>query len=109
MPESILRTDLPFPVRRGKVRDVYDLGEALLIGATDRISAFDVVMPNGIPGKGEILTALSRFWFKRFERQVQHHLLDTEAERFLPPTLDLADHLRRRSMLVKKTTVVPIE
>ena len=56
----------PFPVRRGKVRDVYDLGDKLLIVATDRISAFDCVMPNGIPDKGKILTALSLFWFEQF-------------------------------------------
>ena len=58
MPTELLQSDLPLPVRRGKVRDVYDLGDALLIVATDRISAFDCVMPNGIPGKGKILTAL---------------------------------------------------
>ena len=64
MPDALLQSDLPFPVRRGKVRDVYDLGDALLIVATDRISAFDCVMPNGIPDKGKILTALSLFWFE---------------------------------------------
>src|SRR5436309_13763623 len=65
---ALMQSDLPFPVRRGKVRDVYDLGNALLIVATDRISAFDVVMPNGIPDKGRILTALSLFWFGKFQQ-----------------------------------------
>ena len=109
MSEAILQTDLPFPVRRGKVRDVYDLGDALLIVATDRISAFDVVMPNGIPGKGKILTAVSNFWFKRFERQVENHLISTDAENFPPPLRGFADQLAGRSMYVKKTRVVPIE
>ena len=66
MQEAMLQSDLPFSVRRGKVRDVYDLGETLLIVATDRISAFDCIMPNGIPDKGKILTALSLFWFEKF-------------------------------------------
>jgi phosphoribosylaminoimidazole-succinocarboxamide synthase len=109
MPETILQTDLPFPVRRGKVRDVYDLGDALLIVATDRISAFDVVMPNGIPGKGKILTAISVFWFKRFERQVENHLIATDVANFPAPLRGFADQLSGRSMLVKKTRVVPIE
>ena len=63
MGSALLQSQLPFPVRRGKVRDVYDLGEMLLIVATDRISAFDCIMPNGIPGKGKVLTAISQFWF----------------------------------------------
>ena len=65
MKEALLQSTLPLPVRRGKVRDVYDLGDSLLIVATDRISAYDVVMPNGIPDKGRILTALSLFWFEK--------------------------------------------
>ena len=63
---ALMQSELPFPVRRGKVRDVYDLGDCLLIVATDRISAFDVIMPNGIPDKGRILTTLSLFWFQKF-------------------------------------------
>ena len=109
MPQAILQTDLPFPVRRGKVRDVYDLGDALLIVATDRISAFDVVMPNGIPGKGAILTAISNFWFTRFERQVENHLIATDVEAFPPSLRGFADQLAGRSMYVKNTRVVPIE
>ena len=68
MSDALLRTRPPLPVRRGKVRDVYDLGDALLIVATDRISAFDCIMPNGIPDKGKILTALSLFWFEKLRR-----------------------------------------
>jgi phosphoribosylaminoimidazole-succinocarboxamide synthase len=109
MTDAILQTDLPFPVRRGKVRDVYDLGEALLIVATDRISAFDVVMPDGIPQKGKILTAISNFWFRRFERQVENHLIETDVEKFPPKLFEAAEQLRGRSMYVKKTRVVPIE
>jgi phosphoribosylaminoimidazole-succinocarboxamide synthase len=80
--EALLQSTLPYPVRHGKVRDVYDLGEHLLIVATDRISAFDVVLPNGIPGKGKILTALSTFWFKHFERQVENHLIATDLKSY---------------------------
>jgi len=71
MPDVLFESNLPFPVRRGKVRDVYDLGDALLIVATDRISAFDCIMPNGIPGKGKILTALSLFWFEKFAGKLE--------------------------------------
>src|SRR5689334_18354795 len=77
MPDALLESRLPFPVRRGKVRDVYDLGDALLIVASDRISAFDVIMPDGIPDKGKILTALSLFWFKRFAGEFENHLIAT--------------------------------
>jgi len=107
--DALLQTDLPFPKRQGKVRDVYDLGPALLIVATDRISAFDCVMPNGIPGKGKILTALSLFWFRRFEREIEHHLIATEVKDYPPELRALADQLEGRSMLVKKTRVIPIE
>ena len=108
MPDALLQSDLPFPVRRGKVRDVYDLGGALLIVATDRISAFDCVMPNGIPDKGRILTALSLFWFEMF-RDVENHLIATEVADYPAAVRPFADQLRGRSMLVKKATVVPIE
>ena len=99
---------LPSP-RRGKVRDVYDLGDRLLVVATDRISAFDVVLAPGIPGKGAILTQLSTFWFRRFEGLVPNHLLETDAAAFPP---DLAAHaglLAGRSVLVRKCRVVPFE
>ncbi|MDA7980612.1 MAG: phosphoribosylaminoimidazolesuccinocarboxamide synthase [Pirellulales bacterium] len=105
---AVLTTSLSdFPVRRGKVRDIYDLGEALLLVSTDRISAFDWVLPNGIPDKGRVLTALSEFWFERLD--VPNHLLQSDVEKMeLPADTDL-DQLRGRTMLVRKTEVVPIE
>src|SRR5829696_7637721 len=109
MSETILQTDLPFPVRRGKVRDVYDLGDALLIVATDRISAFDVIMPNGIPDKGRILTALSLFWFERFSGEFENHLIATEVNDYPEAVRGYRGQLEGRSMLVKKASVVPIE
>jgi len=109
MSTAMLQSDLPFPVRRGKVRDVYDLGDTLLIVATDRISAFDCIMPNGIPGKGKILTKLSTFWFEQFENNFTHHLIETNVSRYPVALTPYASQLRGRSMLVKKATVVPIE
>src|SRR5438067_4878531 len=109
MPPAFLQSDLPFPVRRGKVRDVYDVGDELLIVATDRISAFDVIMPNGIPDKGRILTALSLFWFDKFAGQFENHLLAADVARFPAALKPFDDQLRGRSMLVKKAEVVPIE
>jgi len=109
MLDALLRSHLPFPVRRGKVRDVYDLGDKLLIVATDRISAYDVVMPNGIPDKGKILTALSLFWFEKYGRQFENHLLAARMKDFPPELRKFSDQLQGRSMLVKKATVVPIE
>lgn len=107
--DALLQTSLPFPKRQGKVRDVYDLGDQLLIIATDRISAFDCVMPNGIPGKGKILTALSLFWSKKFEREIENHLLATDVKDYPANVRPFADQLIGRSMLVKKTRVIPIE
>jgi len=109
MPPALLQSTLPFPVRRGKVRDVYDLGAVLCIVATDRISAYDCVMPNGIPDKGKILTALSLFWFHRFAREFEHHLLATEVADYPEELQPFGDQLEGRSMLVKKTEVIPIE
>lgn len=109
MIDAYLQSDLPFPVRRGKVRDVYDLDDRLLIVATDRISAYDVIMPNGIPDKGRILTALSLFWFEKFGRQFENHLI-TARFKELPKELSrFHDALYGRSMLVKKAQVIPIE
>ncbi|HVT90447.1 MAG TPA: phosphoribosylaminoimidazolesuccinocarboxamide synthase [Tepidisphaeraceae bacterium] len=107
--EAILQTHLPKPVRRGKVRDVYDLGDALLIVATDRISAFDVILPDGIPGKGKILTALSVFWFRHFAEQVENHLISTDTRAYPTSIQAYKDEIKSRSMLVKKAEVVPIE
>ncbi len=95
------------PCRRGKVRDVYDLGDRLVLVATDRISAFDWVLPTGIPDKGRILTALTLFWLDFL--QVPHHLLSTDVRDFGPAFADHLHELQGRSCLVKKTQVVPIE
>jgi phosphoribosylaminoimidazole-succinocarboxamide synthase len=104
---ALLQTSLPFPCRRGKVRDVYDLGDRLLMISTDRISAFDWVMPNGIPDKGRLLTQISAFWFERLG--VPNHVLSLDLDAAgLPSAIDLAP-LRGRSMIVKKAEVVPIE
>jgi phosphoribosylaminoimidazole-succinocarboxamide synthase len=105
MTESTLAN---LPVRRGKVRDIYDLGDTLLLVSTDRISAFDWVLPTGIPDKGRVLTQLSRFWFEFF-RDVPNHMISCEVDDFnLPPGID-AEPLVGRAMLVRKTSVVPIE
>jgi phosphoribosylaminoimidazole-succinocarboxamide synthase len=114
MSTALMQSRLPLPVRRGKVRDVYDLGNvigqpALLIVATDRISAFDVIMPNGIPDKGRILTALSLFWFEKFAGQFENHLIETDVTKYPAVLGPFADQLRGRSMLVKKAAVIPIE
>jgi len=112
LPEkTILYTDLPGAVSRrsGKVRDIYDYGDCLLIVATDRISAFDVVMPNGIPGKGKILTALSKFWFEKTAHIVPNHVISTEVEDFPEAVQPFADLLEGRTMMVQKAQVVPIE
>ncbi len=109
MAQAMLQSELPFPVRRGKVRDVYDLGDSLLIVATDRISAFDCVMPNGIPDKGKILTQLSLFWFARFEKQFRNHLIAWDSSDFPRELRPFARELSGRSMLVRKARVVPIE
>jgi len=108
--DTLHRTEIPgFPVRRGKVRDVYDLGDRLLIVATDRISAFDCVLPDPIPGKGRVLTALSRFWFDRFAGRHPHHLLEVVDGEVPPGLTPFAQQLRGRAMLCRKAGVVPIE
>jgi phosphoribosylaminoimidazole-succinocarboxamide synthase len=94
---------------RGKVRDIYDTGEHLLIVATDRISAFDVVMPNPIPGKGRILTRLSLFWFARMEAIVPNHLVATEVKDFPESCRPYEEDLEGRSMLVAKAAPLPVE
>ena len=111
MREPVSETSLPGlpPPRRGKVRDVYDLGDRLLIVASDRISAFDVVLSPGIPDKGALLTRLSSFWFRRFESVVDNHLLETDAARFPAPLDAHRDLLSGRSVLVRKCRVVPFE
>lgn len=108
---AITNTDIPgLPVfRKGKVRDVYDLGDTLLIVATDRISAFDVIMPNGIPDKGKILTSMSLFWFELTSDIVENHLIAHKVEDYPAELQQHADLLEGRSMLVKKTEPFPIE
>lgn len=95
--------------RRGKVRDVYDLGEHLLIIATDRISAFDYVLATGIPDKGKVLTQLSAFWFEQLRDLVPHHLVSIDVDEFPAETRPFVDILRGRSMLVRKTDPLPVE
>jgi phosphoribosylaminoimidazole-succinocarboxamide synthase len=109
--EPLLNLDLPGikKLKSGKVREIFDLGEAFLLVATDRISAFDCIMPNGIPRKGEVLTQLSHFWFERFEKLIPNHLL-AKASDPLPPALKpFAAQVARRSMIVKKAAPLPIE
>src|SRR6266699_4364753 len=109
--EPLLQIDLPGirKVKSGKVREIFDLGEALLLVATDRISAFDCIMPNGIPRKGEVLTQLSHFWFERFAALTPNHLL-ARGDDPLPASLrPFADKLARRSMIVKKAKPLAIE
>ena len=109
--EPILNLELPGikKLRSGKVRDIFDLGDALLLVASDRISAFDVIMPNGIPRKGEVLTQISHFWFEKFVSLVPNHLL-AGANDPLPKNLQpFVDKLARRSMIVKKAKPLAIE
>jgi phosphoribosylaminoimidazole-succinocarboxamide synthase len=108
MSAAVTETSLPFPLaRRGKVRDVYDLNDRYLFVATDRISAFDVVLSPGIPDKGRVLNQISNFWFERFA-DVENHLVETDFDRF-PSDVRHHDELRGRSVIVKKCAVIPIE
>ncbi len=108
---TLLETNLwpgAVPRRRGKVRDVYDLGDRMLLVATDRISAFDWVLPNGIPDKGRILTGLSAYWFEHLH--VPHHLISADVDAMdLELSAAERDALRGRSMLVRKVRIVPFE
>jgi len=107
----LLKTEFPDLklANRGKVRDIYDMGEHLLIVATDRISAFDVIMSEGIPHKGHVLTQISRFWFDRMADIIPHHVVAWDVEDFPAATLPYRDQLRNRSMLVKKARPLPVE
>lgn len=100
--------DLPL-LKRGKVRDIYDLDDYFLIVATDRLSAFDVVLPNPIPEKGKVLTQISLFWFRQLESIVKNHLVSSNVDEFPEACKPYADVLRDRSMLVKKAEPLPIE
>jgi phosphoribosylaminoimidazole-succinocarboxamide synthase len=109
MPEqTILQTDIPgYPCRRGKVRDIYDLGDRLVIIATDRISAFDWVLPTGIPDKGRVLTQLTAFWLRFLK--VPNHLISTDIADLPKEFQPNRKELTGRTMLVRKTEVVPFE
>src|SRR5438876_5528939 len=108
MPAPLLQSQVPgYPFRRGKVRDVYDLGDRLVIVATDRISAFDWVLPTGIPDKGRILTGLTLFWLDFL--RIPNHLISAETSDMPAPFAKQADRLQGRSMLVRKAKVVPVE
>ncbi len=97
------------PPKRGKVRDIYDLGDTLLIVATDRISAFDVVLPNAVPEKGRVLTQISKFWFLQTESIVKNHLISTDVKDFPAACRPHAVLLEGRSMLVRKSQPLPVE
>ncbi|MDP9120475.1 MAG: phosphoribosylaminoimidazolesuccinocarboxamide synthase [Acidobacteriota bacterium] len=109
--DTVWQTDLPGlpPPRRGKVRDVYDLGDTLLLVASDRLSAYDHVLRPGIPGKGKILTQLSSFWFERLAGVTSHHLLATDPADFPALLAPFRSLLAGRAVLVRKTRVVPFE
>jgi phosphoribosylaminoimidazole-succinocarboxamide synthase len=107
---GMMSVDLPglWKIRSGKVREVFDLGETLLIVATDRISAFDCILPEPIPGKGEVLTQLSAFWFRKFH-QIPNHFITGDFQEFPKSLQPYGKSLRGRSMLVRKSIPLPIE
>lgn len=107
----LLSTDFPDLklAARGKVRDIYDLGETLLIVTTDRISAFDVIMGEGIPDKGYVLTQISAYWFRQMEEIIPNHIISTDVNDFPVECRKYADILEGRSMLVKKAQPLPVE
>ena len=110
MNKVILQTKIDgYKPMRGKVRDIYDLGDALLIVATDRLSAFDVIMANGIPFKGIVLTQISRFWFDFLSSEITNHLISDNVADFPEPFCNHKKQLTGRSMLVKKCKPLPVE
>lgn len=110
MANAILQTEIPgVEVRHGKVRDIYDLGDKLIIAASDRLSAFDVIMKTGIPNKGVLLTQISKFWFDFLGDTVENHVISTDVSEFPEPYCNYTDQLIGRSMLIKKTKVLPVE
>jgi phosphoribosylaminoimidazole-succinocarboxamide synthase len=111
MSQAVIETDFPGLnlLKRGKVRDIYDLGDYLLMVATDRISAFDVVMPDPVPDKGKILTQISMFWFKKMSSIISNHVVSSKVEEFPEECRPYAETLRDRSMLVKKAEPLAIE
>lgn len=111
MADLVMETNLEGPklFKRGKVRDVYEVDGYLLIVATDRVSAFDVVLPNGIPGKGKVLTQISLYWFKEMEDIIKNHVLASNVDEYPAVLHRYRDILEGRSMLVKKTEPLPVE
>ncbi|MFN7974982.1 MAG: phosphoribosylaminoimidazolesuccinocarboxamide synthase [Acidobacteriota bacterium] len=110
-PSTVVETNIPgLPApQRGKVRDIYDLGDKLLLVASDRLSAFDVVLPTPIPDKGKVLNRISEFWFDFMKEVVPNQVLETDAARYPEPLRAHAAMLADRSMLVKKTERLPVE
>ncbi len=96
-------------LKRGKVRDIYEVDEKLLIVASDRISAFDVIMDDPIPDKGKVLTQISLFWFKKLESVIENHLVSTDPARYPEPCSKYSSELEARSMLVRKASPLPVE
>ncbi|MBX3118454.1 MAG: phosphoribosylaminoimidazolesuccinocarboxamide synthase [Fimbriimonadaceae bacterium] len=111
MSTALMATSLPNlpPPRKGKVREVYDLGDQLLFIASDRISAFDVIMANGIPDKGRVLTQISAFWFDKLQHIVPHHMISIDPVEIASKVEGFGPDLYGRSMLVKKAKTVPVE
>ncbi|MDA8240930.1 MAG: phosphoribosylaminoimidazolesuccinocarboxamide synthase [Nitrospiraceae bacterium] len=111
MENIVVKTNFPDVnlLRRGKVRDVYEIDEYLLIVATDRISAFDVVLPSGIAGKGKILTGISLYWFGRMKEIIENHIVATEVDEYPEVLRKYREVLEGRSMLVKKAKPMPVE
>ncbi|MBL7214495.1 MAG: phosphoribosylaminoimidazolesuccinocarboxamide synthase [Phycisphaerae bacterium] len=110
MAKIVLQTEISgVEGKHGKVRDIYDLGDSLLIAASDRLSAFDVIMKSGIPYKGQVLTQISKFWFEFLDGVVENHLISDDVADFPSPFCDYPEQLAGRTMLVKKTRVLPIE
>jgi phosphoribosylaminoimidazole-succinocarboxamide synthase len=109
--DAVIQTDLEglTLLNRGKVRDLYDLDDALLIVTTDRVSAFDVILPTPIPGKGALLTAMSEFWFRLLGDIVPNHLITTDVDAMGPAVAPHVDVLRGRSMMVRKAEPLPVE
>lgn len=107
----ILQTNFPKLnlVKKGKVRDIYDVGEHYLIVSTDRLSAFDVIMAQGIPYKGKVLTKISEFWFNFTEKIIPNHLISTKVDDFPEVCKEYKDDLEGRTMLVKKAEIIPVE
>jgi phosphoribosylaminoimidazole-succinocarboxamide synthase len=111
MEKIILKTDMPDIkfIRSGKVRDIYEFADSLLMIASDRISAFDVVLPNGVPGKGKLLTQISIYWFRQMEDIIKNHLIATNVDDYPSECHKYREQLEGRSMLVKKSEQLPVE